>query len=128
VEVTGEVPDLQPHLDEAALALLPLPVARGVQTKVLEALAHGIPVVATTNVLACMEEGAAAAMAVADGPADLAAIAARVLEDGEERRRLGLAARAYVERNHDWRQIDRRWSRLLEEVLLEAGPRSAEES
>ena len=128
VEVTGEVPDLRPHLSEAALALLALPVARGVQTKVLESLAHGIPVVATTNVLACMEEGAGAAMAVADEPAELAAIALRLLEDGLERRRLGLAARAYVERQHDWRRLDDRWQRLLEEVLSETGPRSAKGS
>jgi sugar transferase (PEP-CTERM/EpsH1 system associated) len=47
VEVTGSVPDVRPYLWNAAVSAAPLLTARGVQNKVLEALAAGLPVVVT---------------------------------------------------------------------------------
>ncbi|MDH3588941.1 MAG: TIGR03087 family PEP-CTERM/XrtA system glycosyltransferase [Gammaproteobacteria bacterium] len=48
VVVTGRVPDVRPFLAHARLAVAPLRVARGLQNKVLEAMAMARPVVATT--------------------------------------------------------------------------------
>jgi glycosyltransferase involved in cell wall biosynthesis len=47
VEVTGSVPDVRPFLWSAAVSAAPLHIARGLQNKVLEALAAGLPVVVT---------------------------------------------------------------------------------
>ncbi len=47
VAVTGSVPDVRPWLAHAACAVAPLRIARGVQNKVLEAMAMARPVVAT---------------------------------------------------------------------------------
>ena len=47
IEVTGHVPDVRPHLWCAALAAAPLLTARGIQNKVLEAVAAGLPTVIT---------------------------------------------------------------------------------
>jgi sugar transferase (PEP-CTERM/EpsH1 system associated) len=47
VELVGEVPDVRPYLHDATVVVVPLRVARGVQNKVLEALAAGKPVVVT---------------------------------------------------------------------------------
>lgn len=47
VEVTGTVPDVRPYLWSAAVAAAPLHTARGVQNKVLEAIAAGLPTVVT---------------------------------------------------------------------------------
>src|SRR5690606_35495544 len=52
VEVTGSVPDVRPHLERAAVAIAPLRIARGMQNKVLECMAMGIPVVASPRVVA----------------------------------------------------------------------------
>jgi sugar transferase (PEP-CTERM/EpsH1 system associated) len=49
VRLIGEVPDVRPYVHEAHLAIAPLQIARGVQNKVLEALACGKPVVATEH-------------------------------------------------------------------------------
>ena len=51
VTVTGAVPSVQPYLWQSALSVAPLRRARGVQTKVLEAVAAGLPVVATDAVM-----------------------------------------------------------------------------
>jgi sugar transferase (PEP-CTERM/EpsH1 system associated) len=51
IVVTGHVPDVRPYLWKAAVAAAPLQTARGVQNKVLEAVAAGLPAVVTPIVL-----------------------------------------------------------------------------
>lgn len=50
VTVTGAVPDVRPYLASARAAVAPLRIARGIQNKVLEALAIGKPVLASAAV------------------------------------------------------------------------------
>jgi glycosyltransferase involved in cell wall biosynthesis len=50
IVVTGSVPEVQPYLWSSAVSAAPIAVARGLQNKVLEALAAGLPVVTTTAV------------------------------------------------------------------------------
>jgi sugar transferase (PEP-CTERM/EpsH1 system associated) len=50
VTVTGSVPQVEPFLWEAAVSVAPLVVARGMQNKVIEAIAAGLPVVVTPQV------------------------------------------------------------------------------
>jgi sugar transferase (PEP-CTERM/EpsH1 system associated) len=50
IEVTGAVPDVRPYLWSSAVAAAPLHTARGVQNKVLEAVAGGLPVIVTPQV------------------------------------------------------------------------------
>ena len=68
VDMIGAVPSVQPHLWQSAVSVAPLHLARGLQNKVLEALAAGLPVVATPVVMeglpvevrrGCMEAAAA---------------------------------------------------------------------
>ena len=47
--VTGTVPDVRPYLARASVAVAPFRVARGVQNKILEAMAMGLPVVGTAE-------------------------------------------------------------------------------
>lgn len=49
VVVTGRVPDVRPYLAHAAVAVAPLRIARGTQNKVLEAMAMGCTVIASTS-------------------------------------------------------------------------------
>ncbi|MEM1189236.1 MAG: TIGR03087 family PEP-CTERM/XrtA system glycosyltransferase [Pseudomonadota bacterium] len=51
VEVTGRVADVRPYLQHALAAVAPLKIARGVQNKVLEAMAMAKPVLASANAL-----------------------------------------------------------------------------
>lgn len=50
ITVTGSVPDVRPYLWRARAAAAPLRVARGIQNKVLEAAAAGVPCVVTSPV------------------------------------------------------------------------------
>ncbi len=103
VRVWGEVPDVRPFLAAADAVLAPLLIARGVQNKVLEAMAMARPVVLTPE--------AATGIAADDGAqwlvcrADPALMAARIeflLSDGEAAPRIGAGARRFVLGHHDW--------------------------
>ena len=66
VTVTGSVPDVRPYLWRAHVAAAPLRVARGVQNKVLEAAAAGLPCVVTPSVSAGLPLGLKGICPVAD--------------------------------------------------------------
>jgi len=66
IQITGRVDDVRPWLWESALSVAPLHVARGLQNKVLEAIAAGLPVVITQAVAAGLPAAAATATVVAD--------------------------------------------------------------
>jgi sugar transferase (PEP-CTERM/EpsH1 system associated) len=72
VVVTGAVPDVRPYLWDAAVSAAPIDTARGVQNKVLEALAAGLPVVTTPAVAAGLPDVARPGCVVASGDADMA--------------------------------------------------------
>jgi sugar transferase (PEP-CTERM/EpsH1 system associated) len=72
IEVTGTVPDVRPHLWRAAVAAAPLLTARGLQNKVLEALAAGLPCVTTPAVFEGLPPEVAPGCYVAAAPAAFA--------------------------------------------------------
>ena len=87
IEVTGSVADVRPYLWNAALAVAPLQRARGVQNKVLEAVATGLPVVITPAVQRGLPLQVAPACICADNPAKFADSVMKVLGIGAESRR-----------------------------------------
>jgi glycosyltransferase involved in cell wall biosynthesis len=52
VHVTGSVPEVAPYLWKAAVSIAPMFISRGMQNKVVEAVAAGLPVVVTPQVMA----------------------------------------------------------------------------
>jgi polysaccharide biosynthesis protein PslH len=68
ITVTGSVDAVQPYLWKAAVSVAPLQVARGIQNKVLEALAAGLPAVVSREVAAGLPIGVEQGCLVADEP------------------------------------------------------------
>jgi sugar transferase (PEP-CTERM/EpsH1 system associated) len=66
IRVTGTVPDVRPYLWNAAVSVAPLETARGVQNKVLEAIAAGLPVVVSPTVSAGLPDEVKGACLVRD--------------------------------------------------------------
>jgi sugar transferase (PEP-CTERM/EpsH1 system associated) len=64
IEVTGYVSDIRPYLASATMLVAPLEIARGVQNKVLEAMAAGVPVLTTPVVAKGLPPGAESAVFV----------------------------------------------------------------
>ena len=100
VVVTGRVPDVRPYLAHAALVVAPLRIARGIQNKILEAMAMGRPVLATPQAFAGLRAVPGRDLLVGADAAAFSALAADVL-DGHHAT-LGAAARAAVVRDYAW--------------------------
>jgi polysaccharide biosynthesis protein PslH len=95
ITVTGAVPDVRPYLWRAAVAAAPIRTARGIQNKVLEAVAAGLPTVVTPNILASLPDTIAGACLAGDTPETLAAAIADLLARSPDERRI-MARRADV--------------------------------
>jgi len=102
VEVVGQVADVRPYLAEAAVAVVPLRIARGIQNKVLEAMAMGKAVVSSPQALVGLRVEPGVHVLVASTPGEWADLVSRLLNDRDLRRRLGTAGRRYVEEHHCW--------------------------
>jgi len=111
VTVTGAVPDVRPYLAHADLAVAPLRVARGVQNKVLEAMAMALPVVATRAAVEGIEPGHGLDEWLADEPEALAARVAAALAAPGER---GACARRFVLERYHWPASASELVRLIE--------------
>jgi sugar transferase (PEP-CTERM/EpsH1 system associated) len=102
VTVTGAVPDVRPYYRESAVCVAPLRIARGIQNKVLQSMALGVPVVATSAAARGLEARPQDHLLVEDDPARFAAAVVGLLADREGRGRLAERARGFVEREHAW--------------------------
>jgi sugar transferase (PEP-CTERM/EpsH1 system associated) len=101
VEVVGQVPDVRPYLNKAAVAVAPLRLARGVQNKVLEAMAASKPVVSSPEALVGLT-GLDVPVLTATEPLEWVNVLSRLLSNQGLRTQLGEAGRRYTEEHRDW--------------------------
>jgi polysaccharide biosynthesis protein PslH len=113
VVVTGFVPDTRTYLDSADVFVAPLRIARGIQNKVLEAMAMGVPVVACTAAWRGTVFPQGGGILVADDAAEFAKCVIRLLLNQPERDDMARLARHNAERFYRW---DTQMA-LLDEVL-----------
>ena len=101
VNVTGRVTDVRPYVVHATASVAPMRIARGIQNKVLEAMALARPVVVTSGALEGIEAIPGEEVSLADDTNAFAA-ACVALATGDLGRIMGAAARHCVLRRYDW--------------------------
>lgn len=101
VEVAGAVADMRPWLAAADVVVAPLRIARGIQNKVLEAMAMGRPVVASPAAFEGIDAEPGRDLLVADGDAAADAVLS-LLGDPGRSARTGKAARAQMCERYAW--------------------------
>jgi glycosyltransferase involved in cell wall biosynthesis len=124
ITVAGSVPDIRQYLRMARVSICPIYLKIGVQTKILEAMACGTPVVTT----AAGNHGIGAApsgegLVVADTPEDFARGVTAMLRD-EKWDRLSALARRFVVDRFSWERSVEILEKLMAEVVEEHRPRA----
>ncbi|MEE9296526.1 MAG: TIGR03087 family PEP-CTERM/XrtA system glycosyltransferase [Phycisphaerae bacterium] len=113
IRVRGEVEDVRRHVEEFAVSVAPLRMGRGVQNKVLEAMAASRPVVVSSLAAAGIDAEDEKHFVVADDAAAISDRIVKLLRNPVRRSELGRAARRRIEERYSW---DREVAKL--EALL----------
>jgi sugar transferase (PEP-CTERM/EpsH1 system associated) len=116
VIVTGTVPDVRPYLAKAKIAVAPFRIARGVQNKILEAMAMSLPVVGTSLAFQGIQATPADGVRIADDPKAIAQEVTKLLKDHDLYLECSRQVRKYVERQHRWQDHGTRLESLLKDV------------
>jgi len=115
VELTGEVPDVRPYLDGAAVVAVPIRMGGGTRFKVLEGLAMEKPIVSTTLGAEGIGTVHSEHLMLADDAASFASAVVNLFEDAARGQELGRAGRKLVEEKYSWATA----GGLLNDFLLE---------
>jgi sugar transferase (PEP-CTERM/EpsH1 system associated) len=122
VVVTGEVPDVRAYLDAAEICVVPLRVARGIQNKLLEGLAMGIPCISSRCSWGGTVIPPGEGILVADDPREFAEHAIRLFQDDQYREQMGRKARAAVEERYTWDAQLQRLDLIIQEMIGGTNP------
>jgi glycosyltransferase involved in cell wall biosynthesis len=116
VSVTGLVYDVRPFMRSATAYIVPLRIARGVQNKVLEAMAAGKAIVATPEAVAGLRVSDGKELLVAGTPEEFADATLSLIRQESLRRELSRKSLRFVETEHDWEPLVRNVAELIESV------------
>ena len=120
VSVIGRVDDVRGWMNSAKIVLAPMMIARGVQNKILEAMAMAKPIIASVDAADGLDLKSERELLIAKNNDELAAAALHLLHDRDECERLASNARAAALRRFQWNaQLDR-FETLLESVVSQA--------
>jgi len=119
--ITGRVPDVTPYLDQAALLVAPLHLGGGMRIKVLESLAAGKAIVATSRATEGLDIQDGEQIAIAETDAEFVARIVQLLRNSEARLALAKCARAWASKNITWEQSITKYETLYRALLFESG-------
>lgn len=117
VTVTGSVPDVRPYVRKSAAMVAPLSIARGTQNKILESMAMGVPVVASSVAAGGVDAVHGEHFLVASTPQDHAACILKLMSDRSERARLSCAGRERMLTHHNWSESMKRLDTIVERCV-----------
>jgi len=100
--LVGSVPDIRPYFATAHVYAAPLRIGRGVKNKILEAMATGVPVVASPCAVEGLAVGNGAQVLLANNAEEFAACIIAVLRDAGRARSLRESALQQVRERYRW--------------------------
>jgi glycosyltransferase involved in cell wall biosynthesis len=117
VDLVGEVADLRPELDRADVSVVPIRLGAGTRLKIVEALAHHIPLVTTSVGAEGIDVVDGEHALVADDERRFADACLRLLSDGTERQRLADRGAELFEASYTWDAIGERVASIASAVV-----------
>jgi polysaccharide biosynthesis protein PslH len=117
IQFTGFVPDLRPHLAEAAAVVVPLRQGGGTRLKIVEAMAMGKAMVSTTLGAEGIEATSGRDILIADQPEAFASEVSRLLAEPDLAARIGQSARQLAEQRYAWSAAARTLESFHRQIL-----------
>jgi glycosyltransferase involved in cell wall biosynthesis len=124
IEVTGFVDAVEPYLDRATAAIVPLRLGGGTRLKIVEAMSKAKPIISTRVGAEGIDVVNGQSALLADDPQGFAAHVESVLADRALAKRLGAAARTLAEERYSWPALVLGLERFYDQVLA-AAPRAS---
>jgi len=116
VTLTGFVDDVRPLIARSWASIVPLHTGGGTRLKILEAMALGTPVVATSKGAEGLDVEADKHLLIADTPEGFAQKVIRLLQEPELREHLANNAYRLVREKYDWKVVMPRFLHLIERI------------
>jgi glycosyltransferase involved in cell wall biosynthesis len=117
VEVVGEVPEMRPWLSRAGAYACPMLTGTGIKNKLLEAMANGLPCVATPLALRGIAVSPGHDLLTGSTAEELATQLVRVLQDPALADRVGEAGHDCVRARHTWASVAQRYEQVYREIV-----------
>ena len=116
IVVTGRVEDVRPYFAKSAVFVCPLRSGSGMQAKILEAMAMGVPVVTTSMGFEAIEATAGRDIIIADNARRFAQKVIRLLKDRDLRQSVAQNARRLVEKKYGWPAVVERLDAIYKNI------------
>ena len=117
ITVTGTVPDIREYYLRAAVAVSPIRFGSGTLNKVLEPMALGIPVVATTIGVEGIPFNDGEHLLIGRNPEEFAAHVVHLIQNPDAGRRIAERARGLVRGNYSWKRIGEKLEGFYESIV-----------
>ena len=125
LQVVGPVPEVAPYYERAAVAVVPVFLATGVQMKLIESLSLGVATVTSTAVASLAGISEPGPCLIADAPDGWAAAVSSLLRDVQHRSEVGRAGRRWAAEHYDSEAIAASLHAIIEEIAAESPPAAA---
>ncbi len=116
VTVTGYVPDIRDYIARACVCVVPLRIAKGIQNKILEAMAMEVPVVATSIANQGINAENHKEIMIADSPQEFAHATVTLLRNERLRKEITINAKKFIQRHFNWKTYLRKLDTLITDL------------
>lgn len=117
IEVIGEVEDVRPYLSKTKIMVVPIRLGGGIKVKALEAMAMGIPVVATASAVKGLNVAGGKDIYIADSPKDFANKVLDLLIDEPRRVLFAKNSRDIIEKYYDSAKLSLKLKALHDSLI-----------
>ena len=116
IEVAAGIADIRDAFKSADVLLAPVFSGKGTRYKILEAMASGTPIVASTIAVEGLNVTNGIQVLTSNDPSKLAELTVKVLNDQALRNKLAKNGEAFVRENYDWQLISKKLDSIYQEI------------